>query len=173
MHLEVANKCVYLVVLNASLQCTWEGHWILTTFLRDYVSLLLKPQIKASPFKNFVICMDLKLKLIILWVCAGHATFLTPGKRLGCQNKSHQGRPRSMNCDKFLAASKRVSFASLKWHFLTRVLAPFAIVNICQSSSGKIQQTRKFSDMFITISFKGFQGDISLKPFVLFVKSWH
>ena len=154
---------------NASLQCTWEGHWILTTFSRDYVSnLKLKP-----PHLRTLWDVDLKLKLIMVWVCAGHATFLTPGKRLGCQNKSHQGRPRSMNCDKFLAASKRVSFARPKWHFLTRVLAPFAIVNICQSSSGKIQQTRKFRDMFIKISFKGFEGDISLKPFILFVKSWH
>lgn len=71
----------------------------------DHLSLSLKPQIKKSQNKELGY---LKLKLIILCVCAGHATFLNSrGKRLACQNKSHQGRPRSMNCDKFLAASSR------------------------------------------------------------------
>ena len=71
----------------------------------DHLSLSLKPQIKKSQNKELGY---LKLKLIILCVCAGHTTFLNSrGKRLACQNKSHQGRPRSMNCDKFLAASSR------------------------------------------------------------------
>ena len=104
----------------------------------DHLSLSLEPQIKKLQNKELGY---LKLKLIILCVCAGHATFLNSrGKRLACQNKSHQGRPRSMNCDKFLAASSRGA-RHPKWHFLTRVLAPFANVNICQETLlGKIQQ---------------------------------
>ena len=65
-----------------------------------------------------------------------------------------------------------------KWHFLTRVLAPFANVNICQETLlGKIQQnpTQGYVHDMYNFNRQMFLNDSASDIFVaiLFVKSWH